>query len=531
MERAPSGASILAADPEAPVMHSSIGAVLRERASRQEGHDALRWLEGDDLKRITYGELLGFAEEMGRRIAHIAAPGSVVAVWGKNGPEWVIAEYACALSGTILCGFNTAWTNHELAHAIELTEPALLLVDDDPRGADLLPRAATFAGGTVVARLHGFRTDGARPMGTLPETTPDMPFLIQFTSGTTGRAKGALLTHAAALNGGLLRVSGSDVSPDDVFLNASPLHHVAGSVSLVLGSLVAGATYVVVERFNAERVLAMIRLTGATSIGGVPTVLRDVLNRPEFPAEGYRLSRVGLGGSMVPEELVRRVSSAFHAPVSVGYGQSECPLICNSTIGDPPEIIATTVGRPVAQNSVKIADRETGDPVALGEVGEICVRSPAGMSGYYRMPEATAEVIDAEGWLHTGDLGSMDAEGFVRVLGRSRDVIMRGGQNIYPAEIEDALALHPAVAAAVAIGLPDERLGQTVAGVVRLKDGCRVEAKELEAFLAERVAYYKLPRSWRFVEGFPMTASGKIRKVELPSLFEAGLQETDDLKA
>jgi acyl-CoA synthetase (AMP-forming)/AMP-acid ligase II len=204
----------------------------------------------------------------------------------------------------------------------------------------------------------------------------------------------------------------------------------------------------------------------------------------------------------------------------VGYGQSESPLICNSEVGDPAAVVATTVGRVSPQNDIKLVDLISGKTVPIGEVGEICVRSPANMTGYYRMPEASAEVIDAEGWLRTGDLGSMDAEGYIRVRGRSREVIIRGGQNIYPPEIEQALALHPAVAAAAALGVADERLGQQVAGVVVLRDGQTVVPAALEQFLAERIAYYKIPRNWRFVDQLPMTASGKVRKVELAPLFD-----------
>ncbi len=501
-------------------MRSSIGAVLRERATGDPERTALLWLEGNDVQRYSYAELLTRAQACAAWIARHAGPGEVVAVWGRNSIDWLLAEYGCALSGTVLCGFNTAWTGPEAAHAIALTRPSLVLADFDARGNDLLPRARALAADCAVEPLHGLRSRSVEGAVDLPDPDHDAPFLIQFTSGTTGRAKGALLSHAAALNGGLLRVSSGGAMPDDVFLNPLPLHHIAGSVSLVLGTLVAGATYVIVERIDARRLLAMIQATGATRIGGVPTVLKDVLELPEFPQGGIWLTSVGIGGASVPEDLVHRLASAFHATVSVGYGQSECPLICNSEAGDPAAVVATTVGRASPQNDIKLVSLVTGETVPIGEVGEICVRSPANMTGYYRMPEATAEVIDAEGWLHTGDLGSMDAEGYIRVCGRSREVIIRGGQNIYPPEIEQALALHPAVAAAAALGVEDERLGQQVAGVILLREGQTADGAALEAFLVERIAYYKIPRQWRFVDRMPMTASGKIRKVELARLFD-----------
>lgn len=506
-------------DPAAPVLRASIGAVLRERAAADPNRAALLWLEGDEIRRMTYAELLRRARACAAWIARHAAPGEVVAVWGRNGIDWLLAEYGCALSGTILCGFNTAWTDPEVTHALALTQPRLVLADTDPRGNDLLPRARTLAVDAVVEPLRDLWERCMGNTAELPEPTPDAPFLIQFTSGTTGRAKGALLSHSAALNGGLMRVSSGGATPEDVFLNATPLHHIAGSVSLVIGTLVAGGTYIIVERIDSRRLLAMITATGATRIGGVPTILKDVLELPEFPQEGLRLTSVGIGGTSVPEDLVHRLSAAFHATVSVGYGQSECPLVCNSEVGDPAAVIAATVGRACPQNDIKLVDLVTGSAVPIGEVGEICVRSPANMTGYYRMPEATAEVIDADGWLHTGDLGAMDEAGYVRVRGRSREVIIRGGQNIYPPEIEQALALHPAIAAAAALGVPDERLGQQVAGVVQVREGHEVGAEALAEFLAGHVAYYKIPRHWRFVDAMPMTASGKIRKVELAGLF------------
>lgn len=510
-------------DPSAPILRTSIGAVLRDRAAADPDRTALLWLEGEAVRRLSYAELLTRAEACAGWISRRAAQGEVVAVWSRNGIDWILAEYGCALSGTVLCGFNTAWTDPELAHALSLTQPRLLLADVDPRGNDLLPRARAGAqnGETVVEPLRDLWPRCHDAAGELADPAPDAPFLIQFTSGTTGRAKGALLTHSAALNGGLMRVSSGGATADDVFLNATPLHHIAGSVSLVIGTLVAGGTYVIVERIDSLRLLAMITQVGATRIGGVPTILKDVIELPEFPAEGIRLASVGIGGTSVPEDLVHRLAVAFHAAISVGYGQSECPLVCNSEVGDPASIIASTVGRACRQNDVKLVDLSSGATVPIGEVGEICVRSPANMSGYYRMPEASAEVIDGEGWLHTGDLGSMDAEGYVQVRGRSREVIIRGGQNVYPPEIEQALALHPAVAMSAAMGVPDARLGQRIAGVVQLRAGQATDGPALEEFLAGQIAYYKIPRDWRFVETMPMTASGKIRKVELSGLFES----------
>jgi fatty-acyl-CoA synthase len=248
-------------------------------------------------------------------------------------------------------------------------------------------------------------------------------------------------------------------------------------------------------------------------------MLIGLLEHPDFPPDGFALRGVGAGGAEVPEALVLRLTSAFHSDVMVGYGQSECPLITNSLPGDPIELIAATVGMPAPQNDLKIVDIATGNTVPIGESGEICVRSPAMMRGYWAMPEETARTIDAEGWLHTGDLGLMMPTGHIQFKGRARDVVIRGGENIYPMEVEAALCAHPGVAACAVFGVPDERWGQQVGAAIQRAEGYELGGGELETFLGERLAHFKIPRRWTFVAEFPMTASGKVQKFELLKFF------------
>jgi fatty-acyl-CoA synthase len=261
-------------------------------------------------------------------------------------------------------------------------------------------------------------------------------------------------------------------------------------------------------------------LAGATRTGGVPTMLLALLEHPDWAPGSIALRTIGSGGAQVPPSLIERLMREFGCPVLVAYAQSECPMITSCVPADPTAELATTVGRPLPHVELKVVDPRTGETVAMGAMGEICVRGPIVMDGYFRMPEASAATIDAEGFLHTGDLGSLDADGYVRISGRAREVIIRGGENIYPAEVEDALLAHPAIAAAAVVGAPDERWGQVVCAAVQLKAGAEPPTPEaLEAHAALRLAHFKVPRRWRFVDAFPLTPSAKIRKVDVETMF------------
>ncbi|MBV1688659.1 fatty acid--CoA ligase family protein [Novosphingobium sp. G106] len=343
-------------------------------------------------------------------------------------------------------------------------------------------------------------------------------FLIQFTSGTTGKAKGAAMSHRVALNGAWLRAVAADADETDVWINPVPLNHMGGAISLVLGCMTVGACYVVMNRFDPAQFVRLMHLCGATRIGGVPTMIYALLDQPGWAAAARDLRSVGSGGAQVPRPLIERLLEDG-VTVIVAFAQSECPMISSTLPGEAPVLAAERVGRPIAHTQVKICDRD-GRTLQVGEVGEICVRGPVVMDGYFRMPEATAATIDADGFLHTGDLASLDAEGYIRVHGRSRDVIIRGGENIYPAEVEDCLLAHPDVQAVAVVAVPDTRWGQIVGAAVQLREGLSaIEPDELEAHAAERIAHFKVPRRWRFVESFPLTPSGKIRKVEVEALF------------
>lgn len=500
-----------------PLVEGSVGATLRRMAVRFPDRRALAWAAGDGVDTLSYPELLAEAERVAFWLLERGVPGDRVAIWSRNSLEWILAEYGCALAGMVVASWNPGWTDYECDHALALTTPSVVLVGQDTRGAPLIERAVAVAGRDRVCPLADLRTLAAAGSPCpLPEPDGGDLFLLQFTSGTTGRAKAAALSHRAALNSAWLRFQAIGTNESDVIVNPSPMNHMGGAVTMLLGCLVTGACYTVMPRFEAGEVL---RLLGGTRIGGVPTMLLAILEHPDWMPGSLSVRSIGAGGAQVPQPLIERLTREFQAPVLVSYAQSECPMITSSAPGDPSRLLAETVGRVAPHVELKIVDPASGRTLARGETGAVLVRGPVAMDGYYRMEDATAATIDADGFLHTGDLGALDAQGFLRIQGRARDVIIRGGENIYPAEVEDALLAHPAVASIAVVGVPDDRWGQQVGAAVLLRPGAQVSTDTLEAHAATRLAHFKVPKIWKFVTAFPMTASAKIRKVEVEAWF------------
>ncbi len=499
----------------------SVGERLRYNAAHFGQRPALFSIvdeASDSVSALSYGELLALAENCARWLAARCAPGERIAIWSRNALESVLLQYGCALSGTIVTHFNTAWTDTELGHALELVQPALLFAGDDHAGRALLARAGALAG-CAVRPLGDIRTISATvSVQALPAVSADDPCLIQFTSGTTGKAKGATLSHRAVLLGGWLRPFCEGATERDVWLNGVPFHHIGGSIAVVVGALGVGGACVVLPKYDRDQLIRLMPIVGATRMGGVPTMWLDILASDRL-SPSARLSSVSLGGASVSPELARAIQSRLGARCGIAYGQSEFAIITAVLPGDPIDIACDTVGRPLPHIEMKIIDAASGEILGVGETGEICVRGPTCMDGYWANPEATAGTIDADGFLHTGDIGSLDAEGYCRIRGRLREVIIRGGENIYPVEVENALQSHPAVALAAVVATPHPRLGQDVAAAITLRPGADASIEELEAHARQLVASYKVPRTWRIVEQMPVTASGKIRKVELEALF------------
>jgi fatty-acyl-CoA synthase len=514
-------------DTSEPVVDMTVGELLRAAAADAPDRTALVAGVPDpaERRRWTYTELLDESERAARALLARFEPGERLAVWAPNLPQWVVLEMAAGLAGVVLVTVNPAYRPAELQYVLRQSRAAGIFSVPEFRGN---PMAATLE--QVRPELDELREtlsfsdwdaflgSGASFAGPLPTVRPEDPAQIQYTSGTTGFPKGAFLHHRGIVNNARFTRDRLEVRDGDVWLNPMPLFHTGGCVLGALGSLWARATHIPLLAFDPALVLELIETERVDVMGGVPTMLLAMMEHPDFSARDLSSLRSVLsGGSTVPADLVRRIEGGLGITFGIVFGQTEAsPVITQTRLSDTPEDKAETIGQPQPQQEVKVVSTETGEVVPCGEIGEICSRGYNVMLGYFEMPEATAETIDSQGWLHTGDLGTMDARGYLRVEGRLKDMVIRGGENLYPREIEEVLFTHPAVADVSVLGVPDERWGEELAAVVRLAPGHEsVGEAELRAFVRERLAPQKAPRQWAFVDEFPLTASGKVQKFVL----------------
>ena len=468
---------------------------------------------------------------MARALLDRFEPGERVAVWAPNIPEWVVLEMAAGLAGLVLVTVNPAYRPAELQYVLRQSRAS---------GIFYVPE---FRGNPMAASLEQVRPDledlrdavsfddweafaaSASASTALPTVSPDDPAQIQYTSGTTGFPKGAHLHHRGIVNNARFTARRFEVSDGDVWLNPMPLFHTGGCVLAALGSLWARATHIPLVAFDPGLVLELIETEHVDVMGGVPTMLIAMMEHPDFGRRDLSSLRSVLsGGSTVPAELVRRIEGTLGVRFGIVYGQTEAsPVITQTRLDDDAVDKAETIGQPQPQQEVKVVDPATGAVVAPGAIGEICSRGYNVMLGYFEMPEATAETIDADGWLHTGDLATMDERGYLRIEGRLKDMVIRGGENLYPREIEELLYTHPAVAEVAVLGVPDEKWGEELAAVVRRVPGSEaVTEQELRAFVRERLAPQKAPKLWAFLDELPLTPSGKIQKFVLRDRFVKG---------
>jgi fatty-acyl-CoA synthase len=515
-------ASLWSADPPAVWLGETVGRVLVERADATPEAPAAHWLSQDgELDTRTYVEVLSSSARVATAMRAAAGPGGRVAICAPNSLDWVIAFYAAARVGATCVPMNPAMGERELGEILSLTAPGLVLGAESYRGTALGDRLQDLVGRLPrPARYASLDAYVAEALGAVPDTViaddPSLPLLVQYTSGTSGRPKGAVVTHSAAVNIAANFVRGWGHGPDDVLASPLPLHHVAGTIGGLLANLTVGASFAFLPAYQPAAVIRLIEASRATVLAAVPTMLYDLQRQPGFDARRISSLRVVLGGgAAVAESTVRDIEARFGVEFLVAYGQSESVGISQTCPGDPPDIKARTIGRPNPGREVKIADVFTSEPVPVGTVGEICQRSLQQMTHYLGMPEATAATIDEDGWLHTGDLGSMDDAGNITFRGRLRDVIIRGGENIYPEQVEAAYTDAPGLAAIAVVAGPDDRWGEIPVGVVVLAAGTRLDAGALEDHGQRFLAGFQVPRRWLVVDELPLTASGKVRKVEL----------------
>jgi fatty-acyl-CoA synthase len=477
-------------------------------------------IDTDVRRSWTFGELLEASENVARSLLERFDPGEHVAVCAPNVPEWNLLQFGMGLAGLVLVPLNPAYRQAELGYALRQSKAAGIFYVPEFRGSPMAEWVAEskrelplLRDSISLAEWDDFCASGS-PQQRLPEVSPSDPAQIQYTSGTTGAPKGAVLHHRGLTNNGRFVVSSFGVEPGEAFLNPAPLFHVAGCVVGALGALACRATLVQPITFDPGLVLELCESERVVAMGGVPTMLIAMMEHPDFTRRDLSsLRTVGIGGATVPAELVRSIEAALGIEFIVLFGQTEASCsIMKTRPGDSPEDKAETIGLPLPQTEVRIVDQETQRVVDTGMHGEICARGYGVMHGYFDNPKATGETIDEEGWLHTGDLGSMDERGYCKIVGRLKDMIIRGGENIYPREIEEVLFGHPAVGDVAVVGVPDEKWGEQVVAFVRLAPEGRVSADELDEFVRGILARHKAPREWVFVDEFPMTASGKVQK-------------------
>ncbi len=510
------------ASQEMDVVDLSVGALLRQQAKIHGPAEALTeilpdWAVG---RRWTYTQLLEDSERLARALASRFAKGERIAVWSPNRPEWILLEYAAALSGLTLVTANPTFQAAELRYVLEQSGAAGLFISADNRGTPMIDTANAAAQGNAVIREITLLSDPAalfKGDADLPDVSPLAAAQIQYTSGTTGFPKGAMLAHRSLVNNARYTGTRAGLTRDSVHINILPLFHTGGCAVVTLGSLQVGCRMVLIPHFDPKLIGRVIEQEQATNFVAVPTMVLALLeSHREVPFDTEHLRHVVAGGAMVSPAMVRAVKEQFGATFAVIYGQTEhSPMTNMHRLDDSPEVVSSTVGPAMPQTEISVRRAADNSVCAIDEIGEICARGPCTMLGYHNNPQATAATIDPDNWLHTGDLGRMNNDGYLVVTGRLKEMIIRGGENLYPVEIENVLNDHPSVAEVAIVGLPDDRWGEIVAAFVRLKPGKTLDPADLKAFCRKHMSPQKTPSVWHAVDSFPMTASGKIQKFKL----------------
>ena len=514
-------------------------------------------------RRLTYLQLQNHVDELARGLIGMGlSPGERIGIWSTNNIEWLLLQMATARIGAVLVNINPACRPRELAYALQRAEVQCLFLIPSFRSSDyveILTELVPELGNAEPVSLRPERLpdlrrivlyDPAEPMETqrpapgftlwaevlaagetvvlseLEAVTEsldmDDAINIQFTSGTTGFPKAVVLSHHNILNNAWFCARAMYFTETDRLAVPVPFYHCFGMVLANLLCLSVGACIVIPsEHFDAGQLLEAIATERCTAVHGVPTMFIAALDYSDFDAFDLTSLRTGImAGAPCPPELLQRVIAEMHCPdILIGYGETEAsPLTHLTTRDDSEERRINTVGRNLPHQEVKVVNVETGRTVPTGEIGEICFRGYHIMKGYYGDSEATAGAMDETGWLRSGDLGTMDGEGYVRITGRRKEMIIRGGENIYPREIEDLLFTHPKVAEAAVFGIPDSFFGEEVAAWIQLQPGQNMTADELREFCNEKIAHFKIPKQIRFTDEFPMTVTGKVQKFRMREL-------------
>ena len=518
------------ADASETVLDLTIAGILRHAADTVPDRVALvAGVHEPELRtRRTYAQLRDEAERVGHALSTRFEPGERVAAWAPSIPESLVLSFAAAMARLVLVPVNPALREDETRHILESSGAAGIFLVPEHRGNDLAGileriRPHLPALREVVDFEDWSSFTSTPPTRPLPPPQPDDVAQIIFTSGTTGAPKGAMLTHRGMCNAARVAGIRFGIVPGDVYVMTIPLFHTGGqgvSFEICQGL----ATNVLVRQFDPGLQLELLETERATLTVGVPTMLLAIIEHPDFGHRDVRALRtVSSGGAVVPADLIRHIEATLHVQSTIVFGQTEaCGFISQTHLDDAPEDKAETLGQLLPRIEGRVVDPDTGFVVPIGEVGELQIRGFNLMAGYHGEPAATAAAIDAEGWLHTGDLTTMDARGFLRIAGRLKDMVVTGGVNVFPAEIERAIGEHPAVAQVAVIGRPDRQWGEAVVAVVRLAPDHVADASELDEFARARLARHKVPKEWVFVDELPTNASGKVQKFILREQLDSG---------
>jgi fatty-acyl-CoA synthase len=538
-----------------PLLGETIGDNLDRTVAAHPDRDAL--ISVHQSVRQTWAQFHAAVEEIARGLLALGIePRERVGIWSPNNAEWVTLQYATAKIGAILVNINPAYRTSELAYALAQSEVSTLVLaprfrqadylamleevadqlpglrrrivlgDEAPAGAlrwsDLREAAVTVGGDDLRARQAALQFDD--------------PINIQYTSGTTGFPKGATLSHHNLLNNGFFIGEGCRYTERDRVCIPVPLYHCFG---MVLGNLACsthGAAIVYPgEAFDPEATLTAVERERCTALYGVPTMFIAELEHPRFAEFELSSLRTGImAGSPCPVEVMKAVQTDMHMPeVTICYGMTETsPVSFQTAPDDPIDKRVATVGRVHPHVEAKVVDPDNGRVVPPGQPGELCTRGYLVMLGYWGNQEATAEAIDQARWMHTGDLATIDEDGYANIVGRIKDMVIRGGENVYPREVEEFLYQHPAVSDVQVIGVPDARYGEELCAWIRLREGQTVDGDELREWCRGKIASFKIPRYWRFVDGFPMTVTGKVQKFKMreTSIAELGLEAAGSIE-
>ncbi len=547
-----------------PLIGMTIGDKFDQIATTYPDNDAL--IVCHQQIRWSYAELKAQVDRAARAFLAIGVRrGDRVGIWSPNNAQWLLTQLATAKVGAILVNINPAYRRHELEYALTQSEARFLVCADTFKGSNytemlqqLLPELLHSEPGALNAgalpQLQGiisladtqypgmWRWDDfvARAEEIAPELLAaaqselqfDDPINIQYTSGTTGFPKGATLSHHNILNNGFFVTESLGLTPADRLVIPVPLYHCFGMVMGNLGCLTHGATMIYPgEGFEPGAVLKAVAEERATALYGVPTMFIAELDHPDFRQYDLSSLRTGImAGSICPAEVMKAVNAKMHMQeVQIAYGMTETsPVSLQTAADDPFDKRVTTVGRTQPHLESKIVDPGSGEILPRGEIGELCTRGYSVMLQYWNNEEATRGAIDAAGWMHTGDLASMDEAGYVQIVGRIKDMVIRGGENIYPKEVEEFLYTHPAISDVQITGVPDQKYGEELVAWVKLKpDMEEISAETLREFCKGQITHFKVPRYFKFVDEFPMTVTGKIQKFKMRqiSIAELGLEQ------